>query len=63
MNLSMNFLQHFASGTAVQGTEGVSNNQTGTMTPYAVGEGLSDEMRRRWARTGTASFLTSSGMT
>ena len=45
MNHSMNFLQHFASGTAVQGTEGVSNNQTGTMTPYAAGEGLSDEMR------------------
>ncbi len=44
MNVSTDFLQHFASGTAVQGTEGVSNNQTGTMTPYAQGEGLSAEM-------------------
>ena len=45
MNISADFLQHFASGTAVQGTEGVSNNQTGVMTPYAEGEGLSAEMR------------------
>ena len=44
MNVSTDYLQHFASGTAVQGTEGVSNNQTGTMTPYAAGEGLSAEM-------------------
>ena len=45
MNVTTDFLQHFASGTAVQGTEGVSNNATGTMTPYAEGEGLSAEMR------------------
>ena len=45
MNVSMDYLQHFASGTAVQGTEGVSNNVEGTMTPYGAGEGLSAEMR------------------
>ena len=48
MNHSMNamsFLQHFASGTAVQGLEGVANNQDGTLTPYGAGEGLSAEMR------------------
>ena len=45
MNVSMNFLQHFAAGTAVQGTEGVSNNVDGTVTPYGPGEGLSAEMR------------------
>lgn len=39
------FLQHFASGTLVQGTEGVSNNTTGQVTPYAQGEGLSAEMK------------------
>ena len=38
-------LQHFAAGTAIQGTTGVSNNETGTLTPYAAGEGLSAEMR------------------
>lgn len=38
------FLQHFAAGTMVQGTEGVSNNRTGTVTPYGEGEGLSAEM-------------------
>ena len=37
-------LQHFASGTAVQGTAGVSNTEDGSITPYAVGEGLSAEM-------------------
>ncbi len=45
MNFSTDFLQHFAAGTAVQGTEGVSNNVNGTMTPYAEGDGLSAEMR------------------
>ena len=45
MRISTDFLQHFASGTLVQGTEGVSNNATGTMTPYVDGEGLSAEMR------------------
>ena len=44
INVSCDFLQHFASGTLVQGTEGVSNNATGEMTPYAKGEGLSAEM-------------------
>ena len=39
------FLQRFAAGTRVQGTEGVSNNVTGEVTPYAAGEGLSAEMR------------------
>ena len=39
------FLQHFASGTHVQGTEGVSNNVTGEVTPYGAGEGLSAEMQ------------------
>ena len=39
------FLQRFAAGTHVQGTEGVSNNETGEVTPYATGEGLSAEMR------------------
>ncbi len=38
------FLQLFAAGRNVQGTEGVSNDQTGVMTPYAPGEGLSEEM-------------------
>ncbi len=37
-------LQHFAAGTAIQGTAGVSNNESGTVTPYAAGEGLSAEM-------------------
>ncbi len=45
MNVGCDFLQHFASGTLVQGTEGVSNNATGEMTPYAKGEGLSAEMQ------------------
>ena len=39
------FLQRFAAGTNVQGTEGVSNNETGEMTPYEPGEGLTAEMR------------------
>ena len=39
------FLQRFAAGTRVQGTEGISNNETGEITPYAAGEGLSAEMR------------------
>lgn len=39
------FLQHFAAGTVIQGTTGVSNNVTGTSTPYGEGEGLSAEMR------------------
>ena len=38
------FLQHFASGTLIQGTEGVADNTTGKITPYAKGEGLSAEM-------------------
>lgn len=45
MNVGCDFLQHFASGTLVQGTEGVSNNATGEMTPYAKGEGLTAEMQ------------------
>ena len=44
-NESCDFLQHFASGTHVQGTEGVSNNVTGEVTPYGAGEGLSAEMQ------------------
>lgn len=43
--VSQGFLQHFASGTQVQGTEGVSNNQTGQVSPYTDGQGLSAEMR------------------
>ena len=43
--IGCDYLQHFASGTLVQGTEGVSNNVTGEMTPYAQGEGLSAEMQ------------------
>lgn len=39
------FLQHFAAGTHVQGTEGVSDNTTGDVMPYGQGEGLSAEMR------------------
>ena len=39
------FLQHFASGTNVQGTGGVSNNDSGVITPYGTGEGLSAEMQ------------------
>lgn len=39
------FLQHFASGTNIQGTGGVSNNDSGVITPYATGEGLSAEMQ------------------
>ena len=42
---SCDFLQRFASGTLVQGTEGVSNNVTGEVTPYGAGEGLSAEMQ------------------
>ena len=37
-------LQHFAAGTNIQGTAGVSNNETGNVTPYVSGEGLSAEM-------------------
>ena len=44
MNYAYHFLQHFASGTAIQGTAGVSNNEDGSVTPYAAGEGLSAEM-------------------
>lgn len=44
MNEINTCLQHFAAGTNIQGTEGVSNNETGTVTPYAKGEGLSAEM-------------------
>ncbi len=44
-NASCDFLQRFASGTHVQGTEGVSNNITGEVTPYGAGEGLSAEMQ------------------
>ena len=44
-NASCDFLQRFASGTHVQGTEGVSNNVTGEVTPYGAGEGLSAEMQ------------------
>ena len=40
-----NFLQSFAAGTRVQGTEGVANNVTGEVTPYGAGEGLSAEMQ------------------
>ena len=39
------FLQHFASGTMIQGTEGVSDNTTGQVTPYGQGGGLSAEMQ------------------
>ena len=39
------FLQHFASGTNIQGTTGVSDNTSGVITPYATGEGLSAEMQ------------------
>lgn len=48
MNTSIiksDFLQHFASGTAIQGTEGIANNATGEVTPYGAGEGLSAEMQ------------------
>ena len=45
MNVSMNYLQHFASGTAAQGTEGVSNNQEASVVACGAGEGLSAEMR------------------
>ena len=44
-NAGCDFLQRFASGTHVQGTEGVSNNVTGEVTPYGAGEGLSAEMQ------------------
>ena len=44
-NVSCDFLQHFAAGTAVQGTAGVSNNLTGEVTPYTEGNGLSAEMQ------------------
>ena len=43
--MNCDFLQRFASGTHVQGTEGVSNNVTGEVTPYGAGEGLSAEMQ------------------
>ena len=47
MNQMINpfFLQHFAAGTQIQGTQGVSNNVTGEVTPYGDGDGLSAEMR------------------
>ena len=44
-NIGCDFLQRFASGTAVQGTEGISNNATGEVSPYGAGEGLSAEMQ------------------
>lgn len=43
--INNDFLQHFAAGTNVQGTAGVSNTEAGTVTPYAPGEGLSAEMK------------------
>ena len=43
--MNCDFLQRFASGTHVQGTEGVSNNVTGEVIPYGAGEGLSAEMQ------------------
>ena len=43
--MNCDLLQRFASGTHVQGTEGVSNNVTGEVTPYGAGEGLSAEMQ------------------
>ena len=46
MNDIKTCLQHFAAGTNIQGTAGVSNNATGTVTPYAEGEGLSAEERQ-----------------
>ncbi len=39
------YLQHFASGTVVNGVDGTANNQSGNFTPYPVGEGLSAEMK------------------
>ena len=39
------FLQAFAAGTRVQGTEGVANNVTREVTPYGAGDGLSAEMQ------------------
>ncbi len=46
MNQTMySYLQHFAAGTQIQGTQGVSNNTTGELSPYAPGEGLSAEMQ------------------
>ncbi len=36
--------QRQGAGAFVQGTEGVSNNLTGELTPYGAGEGLSAEM-------------------
>ena len=38
------FLQHFAAGTKIQGTEGVSDNANNLVHLYAEGEGLSAEM-------------------
>ena len=43
-DMGRDFLQYFAAGTNVQGTEGVSDNVSGTVTPYAPGEGLTAEM-------------------
>ena len=40
MNLSL-----FGAGTTVMGTEGVSNNTTGTKEAYFAGDGLSEEMK------------------
>ncbi len=48
-NITPVYLQHFAAGTAIQGTTGVSNNETGTVTPYAAGEGLSAELQTYYA--------------
>ncbi len=43
-SMKQDILQHFASGTAIQGTAGISDNESGTVTPYSAGEGLSAEM-------------------
>lgn len=44
LTINKDFLQHFASGENVMGTNGVSNNISGAVTPYSA-DGLSAEMR------------------
>ncbi len=44
-NISNDATRQYGAGAAVQGTEGISNNLTGEVTPYGAGEGLSAEMR------------------
>ena len=44
LTINKDFLQHFASGENVMGTNGVSNNTSGAVTPYSA-DGLSAEMR------------------